>query len=194
MTPQDIDDVCTYLEGRGLRSPILHHVVVAVLDQLVVVESTRGSSGQPWTGGGLMVPLARWVIRDDDLQIFQNLLTGCGGFVATGALTPGGTPSKDVIQGAVGILSALFLIGRSLSKKGVHLDAGQFQVLATLRKYGPISADELASRLSWTTGAVWDDGQLQAELNRLRSVALRDGTIVDLVSQDHEGRLNAAGV
>lgn len=195
--PPTVEDICNGLRARGIDAPSLPALVAALHDDLLTplaAESSKHADDEGPLGGGLMIPIVRWVVRDDDIQVLQNVIVGLGGVAATGALTPGSSSAKDLLQGVLGVAASLYLIGRALVKKGTRLTILQYAILADLEKSGPSQVDEICARVALQSGVLHEASTVRAELDALRCVFLGDGGTVPLIAEGPDGRVSASGV
>jgi hypothetical protein len=139
---------------------------------MLVAQACAGDLVAKDTTGGdqtLRPPGVRWVIRDDDLKLWDTF------FKAAGA--------------AVGVLAALFAVVRAIWKKGISLTEEQHVVLMALHNHGSrVTTEALAGILGW------DVERTKAVLNALTKMPCADGTVVAVVGQDGHGLWATAGV
>ncbi|WAS95259.1 hypothetical protein [Nannocystis punicea] len=140
----------------------------------------------------LMVPVTRWVVRDDDLKLMDSVWAATAAAASVNFFA--GTVTN---QALVGIAAALFKTGRSIMKKGVHLDPLQYRILSILRAApGGLSIESLHAALLEidASNPPFSHGDVSEFLTILSKIRLSDGTVVSLASQDGEGRWSASGV
>lgn len=113
----------------------------------------------PPGGFPYLVKRYRWVIRNDDLSLFDCILEGLRGTASAGFFFAAGVSLPAQWGAVVGLATVLFKICRSVLLRGKQLSPDLFAVLIALKNGGPAATDELAERLlktdsKWTTIAV----------------------------------------
>ncbi len=144
-------------------------------------------------GFALIVPVARWVIREDDLKLVEALIDGAKAGVIGGFLL-GNLTEVGIMGGAVGLLASALKLGRQVATKGQRLTPLQFAVLIVLLDPLGATAEQLLAKVDLYTGRLNEAGDVMQALDDLRSIAVSDGTVLSLVSQDARGVWRAAGV
>jgi hypothetical protein len=136
----------------------------------------------------------RWVIRDDDLNLLSSILSGAKstGGVAALKFIFGGISMAPAMLAA--IVATVFVFIYKARKKGVTLTDLQFQIVRALKssKTG-MSVDQIGKWLSWAKRKT-SRRMIEATLNELTKVRLKDGTVVPLVTQDAHGLWSATGI
>jgi hypothetical protein len=135
----------------------------------------------------------RWVIRDDDLELFDTVVDAIvlllPGVLAAGAAAGAAGASAAALVGAAGGLAKLWQRAR---RKGAMLDPRERLVLAALHVEGPMTLDDLHLRLR-ATDLSWTTTEVQQHLQRLAACPARDGTTLELVVHDG-ARWRTAGI
>jgi hypothetical protein len=129
---------------------------------------------------GMKLRIGTWFIRDDDIPIFDALAAMAE--LAATALTGGAiAPATAVISGA-SIARAIWQIWR----KGGRLSTDEMSVLNLLAARGPSSSEALAALAGAQLGGR-DAAGIEALLNAMTEVEIRDGSVVALVRRDGSG-------
>lgn len=125
-----------------------------------------------------VIPSLRWVIRNDDLALFDALgeaitasATGAVVLASTGSLSLGAAPP------AIEILCQLVKVGRAVRAKGATLEPDEFQVLMALRAHTTgLSIGRLKEVLP--NRAPFDsEDSLEAQLHHLDNFPTRSGGV-----------------
>lgn len=135
----------------------------------------------------------RYVIRNEDLQLFNAVLDGMVAAVpASFFIAPGVDPQTH--WGAVAaIVAGLLKVGRQAATKGVVLDKQHYAVLTTLHDAGELAFDELLERLRQQEPD-WDDEKLRAALSSLQNAPSLDNSEVKLVISLPGQRWRTSGI
>lgn len=169
----------------------------AMKEQSVQVPFVDTSAEPPWIIGDdipdaryhCILPHVRWVIRDDDLKLAATVWATAGS-MATLLASRSGSHAPAVLS----IAGSLWAMGTSILKKGVVLDPLRFKVLATLKTVGPCTSAALADLVDLGSAGALSPAAVEAELESLTKVRLKDGTVVPLVAKDADGNWGTAGV
>jgi hypothetical protein len=159
------------------------------LIQRVSVRSTTPPGASP-----VLVARYRWVIKDEDLGLADAFLealrnaSSVGFFVVASA-----TDTGKWAAAAVGTFTALFKLCRNVLNKGGILNPSAYEVLVTLKTLGPLSIEELLTKLREHNGE-WIGEALAKSLESLKAAPMRNGSVRALVMQDHQGRWSTADV
>lgn len=120
----------------------------------------------------------RWVIRNQDLALldsFGTILQGTATLTALAFAT--GAASMTPLAPAVAILYQLLKTGLVMRKKGVSLDALDFQVLCTLREQPQgLTPSEIREQLADVSQSL-DASMVETCLNRLAKYPSRIGDV-----------------
>ncbi len=190
------------LAGRGLSNELAS--LIANNDELsedmsnVISKSARSQRTMEWTSPSYLDVQydIRWVIKDDDLDIFEFLCKGAGDIgpiVISALLVPGlvGLPVGVVVS----LLVATTLFIRKARKKGVQLNKFQYDIILGLKKNDEtgLSSEEVREWLI-SRGREPSMQVVEEALSSLSAIRTRDGTVTNLVNQDSEGKYSAAGL
>jgi hypothetical protein len=140
---------------------------------------------------GLMIPKFRYVIKNEDLPIFESLFDGLK--TAAGAnffITETTYDINKTWAAAIGIFSSLYKLYKNIRNKGKTLPFLEFQVLLCLKNYpAGLELDYLLFLLR-KNHITLDGDQLKQLLEGLGRVYMNDGTKKELVIM--EGKLYKA--
>jgi hypothetical protein len=135
----------------------------------------------------------RYVIRNEDLQLFNAVLDGMVAAVpASFFILPGVDPQTHWAAVAA-IVAGLLKVGRQAATKGVVLDKQHYAVLTTLRDMGELTFDELLDRLK-EQESDWDDEKLRAALSLLQNAPSLDNSEIKLVISLPGQRWRTSGI
>ncbi len=174
---------------RGMDAESGKQLAEAIAEELSE-ERTRES---PPGSLGLMLPVVCWVIRDEDLALLDALWAGL-----TAAASVNFFQQSLTVSAITGIVAAVFKTVRKAWKKGASIGPLQYRLLLGLRRSE--RGLTVAEATAWVNAAVDLDGagltedSVREELKVLSKVRLRDGSVVALAMEDHEGRWSAAGL
>jgi hypothetical protein len=148
----------------------------------------------------LLVPGARWVIKDTDLALFNSIVDSVKAGVPAGLLT--GSATAGVLLGsALGVAVIVLKTAHRALKRGARLTPLQYDLLVALRAAAPsgISRHDLPERVrairrGKADNAVLSDNEIDSLLNELMKFALPDGSVASFVSTDAKGILRAQDV
>jgi hypothetical protein len=131
--------------------------------------------------------VGRWVIRDDDLELFQIVKTAMLAFSAAQF-----TFTSLSAGGATALAFSAAQLVRNVFRKGISLDPKQLQLLLVLKASSkPMAAHEIAAALG--TDPNWSGRDVEQELARLRKMQARGGS-VSLVEENSDQQWLANGV
>lgn len=131
--------------------------------------------------------LARWVIRDEDLNLFGAVKDGMTALASVQYVFADLTAS-----GITSVGLAVCMLLRNAYRKGATVSSTQAALLAILKDRGPSSASEIASAGS-SAGNAWTEQQVRAELTALTKVATKNDTVA-FVAEDANGKWSLRGV
>lgn len=133
----------------------------------------------------LFLKRARWVIRDDDLKLFDNLVKAVSTIITAGVILTGEMQTKDIIS----LVSLACALVYSVVRKGARLTEEQCRVLVALKAHAhAVSEDDLALELGVPVE------EATGLLTQLKAIRLADGSVAALVAQDGDKLWQAAGV
>jgi hypothetical protein len=142
--------------------------------------------------GGFAAVVGRWVIRDDDLKLFEELIRALTAAAGASFLDP----TKLVAPG-VGVAVAAVSIFRNIWRSAAQLSQDDLVLLmAVTNAKGRIELSELATVLKPVPrrdGSVWTDENVQRGLDRLEKFPTRTG-LKKFLSRDSEGKWGPEGV
>ncbi|HXN89515.1 MAG TPA: hypothetical protein VN890_09210 [Methylocella sp.] len=168
-----LDAISTKLQEQGssaeIRSALLSGVSSA--DE-VLRDEERDQDSQAFH-----LKLGSWVVRDDDLPIFQALNATAAAVAVT--LTTGGVAGPAV---AAALTSLADLCWR-MWRKGGRLSQRQVSVYGFLRALGPTTAEALLPHLEKGDKDI-SPKVLTSVLQGLTEIELNDGRLVALASKD----------
>lgn len=133
-----------------------------------------------------------WAIKKDDLHLIETLAAAALAIASFLALAG----SSPVILAVNLVFSALAITDR-IRSKWTNLDPTQYGVIMILSGGGPITAVELAERMSGIHifgNDVWTESRATEILTAMKAVHLHDGSTVELVTQASDGRWAANGI
>jgi hypothetical protein len=125
-----------------------------------------------------VIPSLRWVIRDDDLGLFDSLSKVMQA-AATGAavLVPIGSPALAAVPPTIEMMTQFINIALAIRAKGAILDEAELGVLMTLREHRDgLSAQQLRERLPANV-SLDSDAALETVLHRLEKYPTRSGDV-----------------
>jgi len=139
----------------------------------------------------LMFRFGRLVIRHDDLQLMNHLgqsvtaAAGVGFFV-------GHIPSTTLYGAIAGAIVGGFRFLNQVRRKAAVVEPDQYMILGLL-KHRALAADELQALLDAHEPDLWPQERVTAELNRLKTVRLRDGNVAAFVAES-DGKWGTCGI
>jgi len=136
--------------------------LIDVFDEPVFSETPSGESRRA------VIPSLRWVIRDEDLGLFESVSRVLQA-TATGAavLVPTGSPVLAAAPPAIEIVTQVIKTGFAIRAKGATLDEAEFQVLMLLREQKDgLSIQQMREKLP-ATKPFDTDASLEALLHHL---------------------------
>lgn len=147
----------------------------------------------PPGGSPGLLPRFRWVIRKDDLDVLDAMLSGAQSVVSVGFFVAAGVSAPACWAVVVGILASAWKLVRSASRKGRVLDAVLWKVLLGVRLREPISMADLSMALQ-QSDANWTDAKTEEALQLLSDLPMNDGTTRSLVVCDVDNRWRTVGI
>jgi|SRR5215831_4307116 len=142
---------------------------------------------------GALVRRFRYVIRNDDLQLFNSILDALVAGVAVGFFLP---PHIDPLARwrAIATISAVMLkVGKQAATKGVRLEKQHFAVLSTIHDAGELGFEELLEFMN-RQGPGWTSEKLQEVLSMLEQAPSLNGSQVRLLISLPEQRWRTSGL
>ncbi|MGH9906425.1 MAG: hypothetical protein ACRD8U_12685, partial [Pyrinomonadaceae bacterium] len=144
---------------------------------------------------GLLIRRKKWVIRNDDLQLFDALLDGLYASTSVGFFAAAGAPKLALLAPIAAFVKGVLKVGRQAWTKGVPLDSRHFAVLyAIYSNDNGLTKSELLEELNSVKRESWTSKGVQKYLEELRSVPSRDGTPKQLVVQSPDGRWRTSSI
>jgi hypothetical protein len=128
--------------------------------------------------------LGSWVIRDEDIPIFDAVNSSAAAVVTT--LTTAGMPWVAIATAVTGLAHVCWRAWR----KGARLSGQQVSVYGLLRAQGPMTAAALTAALR-NTGKDVKEEDVGSTLESLTEIELNDGEIIELASKDDNQRWKA---
>jgi hypothetical protein len=136
---------------------------------------------------GLDLRLGRWVVRDDDLDLFGTIKNGLI------ALASSQYAFADLtISGLTSTVLALLNLLRNAHRRGAAVSPAQVELLAILKDRGPCSVSDLATARNSIADARAEQ-QVREELVTLTRVTTRND-VVAFVAEDATGRWSVRGL
>jgi biotin operon repressor len=133
----------------------------------------------------LMVKGLKWVIRDDDLKLFDAFIKAVSAAAAAGFFMKADIPATAMTS----LVTTVCTLVYNVARKGAKLTDAQCQTLLALKAHNAaVTESVLASELGISEAEVGET------LSHLKAVRLADGTVVAIVAQDGGKRWMAAGV
>jgi len=146
--------------------------LIDAFEQLAISAAPGGESRRA------VIPSLRWVIRDEDLGLFDSLSKVMQA-AATGAavLVPSGSPALAAMPPIIEMMAQLIKIALAIRAKGAILDEAELGVLMTLRGHPDgLSAPQLREKLP--ADVPFDsDASLETVLHRLEKYPTRSGDV-----------------
>jgi hypothetical protein len=142
-------------------------------------------------GFGLL--LRKYVIRDDDLKLFESFKNGFIAFASIGFLS-----SSINVSSVAALAFSIFEIARNSLNRGVRITQVQFIILSILKySHKRLTIHEIYDVLHKNpiaTASDIDKVELKRELNRLAGKIPRMGNAVSLVFEDSDGRWGVVSI
>jgi hypothetical protein len=160
---------------------------------LDIVTKEQFNPPPPPGGFGLLVKRFRWVIKKDDLNLFDSTIDGLKAATSAGFFVAAGVSAPAQWGAAVGIATAVFKLFRAASTRGKRLPPEMFAILLSLKLEGPATASVLVSRLHLNAD-VDSEHKVTDILTALTTMPMADGTVRQLTAKDSNGNWLAAGI
>ena len=140
---------------------------------------------EPDPDSRLVITAWKWVIRDDDLKLFDALTKAISAAASLNFFV-----DKSITVGFVTtIIITVVSLFYNVARKGAKLSEEQCSVLVALKAFDiPVSANELALHMKLPEDSV---NELLVSLQKVR---LSDGSVVAIATLDGNGFWQAAGV
>src|SRR5688572_5653618 len=133
-----------------------------LIDELVAFHSVEEWPSPPPGAAAFMMPVTRWIVRDDDLKLLEALIDGCKAGAAAGFFMPS-VAATAVTTSTTGIVTALLKLGRQAWRKGRRLTPLQFAVLGAIKsRRDGLAEPEVLPQVDLMTGRVNDPGEVDA--------------------------------
>jgi hypothetical protein len=160
-------------------------VQIAGETDLIERHAIRGTA--PPGGAPTMITKFRWVIRDDDLALFESFFDGARLSASAGFFVAVGTPDAAFWGALIGLTATLFKLLRNVVNKSRALDASTFAVLLAVKGSNGITSEVIADRLQRP------HEEIVSTLDKLKSLPMNDGNPKQLVAKNQHGQWVAAG-
>jgi len=133
--------------------------------------------------------LNRWVIRDDDLKLFDLVKNAVLALAAVNFVF-----ADMTVAGVSGVVAAIVQMLTNAYRSGATITPSQSKLLIALKNANrPANARSLLKLLAGDKDEGWNDARIRAELNELSCVHTRRG-FVELVECNKEGQWTVKGV
>ena len=162
-------------------------------DVSLVFEEKQETS-RPKGSFAAIVPLFKWVIRDDDLQLMRAAFDGLKAATSVGFFTAAGISHPAKWASAVAIIATIVQVIRQAKKKGKWLKDRDFALIHTLHgNRTGLSLTALLEQLkSWDN--TWTADEVDERLKNLKSIPVSDGTLRAFVVCDEYGMWRTSGI
>lgn len=157
---------------------------------LLEVYTTCCYEAPPETGQkGFQLLVGSWVIRDDDLKVFDVIKNAIVALAAANFVFASMTAA-----GVTGIVAAVVQLLKEAYRSGAMITPSQAKVLVALKSAGrPLDVGSLLSLLPRDQEGDWNEDRIRAELSELASVHTRKG-FAALVECNTKGHWTVKGV
>ncbi len=153
----------------GMDSDVLARELIAIWS--VPVETVQPRRNRP-----AHVARLRWVIRNEDLKLFDSVLDGLSASSAVGLFLSDSWDKGSAVA-IVAMLAKLLKLSYNAVKKGVVLDGRAFAVMAVLiQQSGGLTDEQILAHVSPKQDD-WTLAQVRQVLAELGSAASRSGKI-----------------
>ena len=152
-------------------------IVAALADGVVQAEHAVAAEVRLPGQSSLNVRLGKFVVRDDDLPLFESL--GAVAAAVTAAMSTAGVATPLIVTAVVSLARLCWTLWR----KGVLLTDDQMMVLGVLQTSGPSTLDEVLARIRARAPAMPVE-RVTATLRSLGEIELSSGAILRLASAD----------
>jgi hypothetical protein len=169
------------------------HRTIALIDELGLAVKEETTDPPPPGHLSALVKRYRWVIRDDDLNLYDSILEGVKSSASAGFFYAAGISAPAHWGALVGVISSLFKVCRNVLLRSQQLSPDLFTVLIALKNGGPATVEELSARLA-ETGKNFSTSELAAMLESLKSLPMRDGTARQLAAKGYQDRWQVSGI
>jgi type IV secretory pathway TrbD component len=187
------DDAERFLVARVQREwGSCDHLTSVAFRDAGLVSAVAVRPAAPPGGASAAVSRVRWVIKDDNLALFDAILDGLKSAASVGFLAYA-VSGVQAWSAAVGLSVAIFKLCRNMLRKGAVLDKRMFAVLAAVRSAKAVTAEQLYDLLC-SSDCSWSQSEINDILSELQALPMRDGTPRQLVSRSAAGYWAAAGV
>jgi hypothetical protein len=180
--------VLGYLSSKIVPSP----QPLTTIEQLLISEFCdlcEESSSDP-AGNVLEIRIARWVVRDDDLELFKVIRDAAVTLASTNYVLSS-MSTAAVVSLALGVATLI----RNVLRSTATLSTDEVVVMVILSKIGhPATVDEILSALrTRESKSSWTNKRVKMVLKGLEKVVTRKD-IVPLVKADARGAWSLVGV
>jgi hypothetical protein len=180
--------VLGYLSSKIVPSP----QPLTTIEQLLISEFCdlcEESSSDP-AGNVLEIRIARWVVRDDDLELFKVIRDAAVTLASTNYVLSS-MSTAAVVSLALGVATLI----RNVLRSTATLSTDEVVVMVVLSKIGhPATVDEILSALrTRESKSSWTNKRVKMVLKGLEKVVTRKD-IVPLVKADARGAWSLVGV
>lgn len=148
----------------------------------------RGSKSSPGPGGTFGWQVGKYVVRDEDLDVFDALTSAAPAAIAALTAAPPDA-HKELISAAVAAGVAAFKMLRSVIRNYTELTNDERALIAALKMRGGSMADQLlVHTLVDTLPTIFPSGDAVRQcLKRLERKTLRSGDVKPLITIDGRG-------
>ena len=183
------DEAASFLKSRTPESLD----IAALINDVDIIAREPIEVPAPPGGFPHLVERYRWVIRNDDLNLFDCILEGLRGTASAGFFLAAGVSAPAQWGAVVGLATSLFKVFRNALLRGKQLSPDLFEIIITLKNGGPATADDLTMRLL-NIGNHWNNSNIQHALDTLKALPMDDGTVRQLVAKGQDDRWQVSGI
>ncbi|MBR9911734.1 MAG: hypothetical protein GYB33_15420 [Gammaproteobacteria bacterium] len=174
-------EVTRLLADQGLDPALAGDIAARVIDEF----QTRDRPD------GFRIQVNRWVIKDEDLDLFDKL-SPAAITAATAAADPSSAPALAAAVATA--ISSVIFIARKLLSHSIVLSTEQYEVLIALKSYrAGADIEQIAeAMLQRNTGQPQSlEQHIQQVLDELATIRVRAGETRTLVNRDQTGKWHA---
>jgi hypothetical protein len=172
--------VSSHLEKQ--QSPA--NIRAALLTGISVAEDDLRQQSQGEQSQAFHLKLGSWVIRDDDIPIFEAVNSMAAAVALS--LSTGGVAWPAIATALTGLAN----ISWRMWRRGAHLSSRQIAVYGFLQAQGPMTVIALAEVLK-KAGHDLTEENITSTLESLSEIELNSGQIIKLASKDANGNWKA---
>jgi hypothetical protein len=182
-----------YAHRCGTLAPLDDDQIVTLAETLELLSTVEVTPKRPPGATPALSKMLRYVVRDDDLNLFDSAIDAIKTSVSVGFFIAADFKNPAVWGAVTALLAGLGKLARNAVQKGKVLDPLSFQVLYTLKHLGETSEKALLAALK-RKDKTWTATILASTLGSLNQSRMNDHSVRELVYKTAVGNWQVGNI